>query len=113
MALLLRRMKPEIGLAASVAGSVLLVSLLLPQLAEVVQGIAAIARMGGLADSYISHLLRVCGISLLADFAAQTCRDAGEDGLARKVELAGHVTLMALALPFMQALLQQILSLSP
>ena len=30
-----------------------------------------------------------------------------------KVELAGRVVLMAMALPFMQALLQQILSLSP
>ena len=52
------------------------------------------------------------GISLLTDFAAQTCRDAQEDGLAMKVELAGRVMLIALALPVMQALLTQIMSLA-
>lgn len=113
MALLLRRMKPELASVLALAGSVLVAALLLPALAEVVQGIAALAQLGGLADGYMAHLLRVCGVSLLADFAAQTCRDAGEGGLAMKVELAGRVTLMALALPFMQALLEQILSLSP
>ena len=46
------------------------------------------------------------------DFAAQTCRDANEDGLAMKVELAGRVMLIALALPVMRTLLVQILSLS-
>ena len=60
----------------------------------------------------MKQLLRVCGVSLLMDFAAQTCRDAGENGLAMKVELAGRITLIALSLPFMQALLVQILSLS-
>ena len=60
----------------------------------------------------MSPLLKVGGISLLTDFAAQTCRDAGEDGLALKVELAGRVMLIALALPVMEALLSHILSLS-
>ena len=46
------------------------------------------------------------------DFAAQTCRDAGEDGLALKVELAGRVMLIALSLPVMQTLLTQIMSLA-
>ena len=61
----------------------------------------------------VKMLLKIGGISLLMDFAAQTCRDAGENGLALKVELAGRVMLILLALPFMQALLTQILSLSP
>jgi len=63
-------------------------------------------------DSYISQLLKIGGISLLMDFAAQTCRDAGEDGLALKVETAGRVMLIGLSLPVMEALLTQIMSLS-
>lgn len=60
----------------------------------------------------MSQLLKVGGISLLADFAAQTCRDAEEPGLAMKVEFAGRVILISLALPVMLALLTQIMSLS-
>lgn len=113
MAMLLRRMKPEIGAAAAIAAGLLLAGLALPQLAQVVQGVAEIARTGGLQEGYVTQLLKVCGVSLLMDFAAQTCRDAGEGGLAMKVELAGRVALISLSLPFMQALLTQILSLSP
>ena len=60
----------------------------------------------------MGQLLKVGGISLLMDFAAQTCRDANEDGLALKVETATRVMLIALALPVMRTLLSQILSLS-
>ena len=80
---------------------------------QLLQGLESIARAGGLADGYMAQLLKVCGVSLLTDFAAQTCRDAGEAGLAVKVELGGRVALLALSLPFMEALLTQIMSLSP
>lgn len=113
MALLLRRMRPEAGLALALGAGVLITGLLLPTLESAVAGISAIAMAGGVPDSYMTQLLKVGGVSLLADFAAQTCRDAGEDGLAMKVELAGRITLIALALPFMQSLLTQIMSLSP
>ncbi len=112
MALLLRRLKPEVGLAASLAAGVLLCGLVLPHLAQLLQGLESIARAGGLADGYMAQLLKVCGVSLLTDFAAQTCRDAGEAGLAVKVELGGRVALLALSLPFMEALLTQIMSLA-
>lgn len=113
MAMVLRRMKPEFGHAAALAAGVLIAGLILPELAEVVHGVAGVAAAGGLSDSYIAQLMKICGVSLLMDFAAQTCRDAGENGLAMKVELAGRVTLMSLSLPFMQALLSGVLSLAP
>jgi len=112
MAMLLRRMKPEVGLGMSLAAGTILLALIAPWLQQVVQGISCLAQTGGVSDAYMMQLLKVGGISLLMDFAAQTCRDAGEDGLAMKVELAGRAALIVLALPFMEALLQQIMSLA-
>lgn len=113
MALLLRRMRPEAGLALALGAGALMTLLLLPTLQSAVSGISSLARAGGVPNGYMTQLLKVGGVSLLADFSAQTCRDAGEDGLAMKVELAGRVTLITLALPFMESLLTQIMSLSP
>lgn len=112
-ALLLRRMKPEFGHVTALAAGILMIMLILPQLTQLLQGITSIATTGGLTQEYMGQLLKICGVSLLMDFSSQTCRDAGESGLAMKVELAGRVTLIALSLPFMQALLTQILSLAP
>lgn len=111
--LLLRRSRPEIGAVAALAAGVLLLSITTPMIGQLISSITSMAEMGGVKSGYLAQLLKVAGISLLMDFAAQTCRDAGEDGLAAKAELAGRVMLLTLALPAMQTLLDQLFSLSP
>ncbi len=113
MALVLRRWKPEAGLALSLAAGVMTALAVLPVLATVVDEITQLAQTGGVDGKYMTVLLKAGGISLLMDFAASTCRDAGEEGLAMKTELAGRVMLISLALPVMRTLLTQIMSLSP
>jgi len=112
-ALILRRLRPEMGAALSLAAGAMALLLALPVVAQVIGGLSSLAQSGGVSDAYMAQLLKVAGISLLMDFAAQTCRDAGEESLALKAELAGRMMILALALPFMQTLLGQILSLSP
>jgi len=101
------------GLTAALAAGILLLTMSLPMISQVIGGITSMASAGGVKQHYLAQLLKVAGISLLMDFAAQTCRDAGEEGLAMKTELAGRVMLLSLALPAMQALLTRILALSP
>lgn len=111
--ILLRRMRPEIGMTAAAAAGLLLLGMALPLLGQVIGGVTALVQLSGIKESYLNQLLKVAGISLLMDFAAQTCRDAGEEGLAMKTELVGRIMLLTLALPAMQMLLRQILSLTP
>ena len=113
IALVMRRLRPEAATVLVIAAGALASLMVIPQLGQIVSGVASLASEGGIQDGYMTQLLKVGGISLLMDFAAQTCRDAEEDGLAMKVELAGRVMLIALALPVMQSLLAQIMSLSP
>ena len=113
MALVVRRIRPELGMTLSLAAGALMTLLALPTLSQVIGGLSTLAQTGGVSNRYTAQLLKVAGVSLLMDFAAQTCRDAGEEGLAMKAELAGRVMLLSLALPSMQTLLTQILSLSP
>ncbi|MBR6667601.1 MAG: stage III sporulation protein AD [Clostridia bacterium] len=112
LALVLRRLRPEAATALVLAAGALALLMVLPQLTQIIDGVTALARSGGVQEQYMSSLLKICGVSLLMDFAAQTCRDADETGLAMKVELAGRIVLVSLALPVMHALLSQILSLS-
>lgn len=112
LALILRRLHPETATVLVIAAGTLAGLMVLPQVGQIISGITALARSGGVQENYTGQLLKIGGISLLMDFAAQTCRDAGEDGLALKVELAGRVMLIALSLPVMQTLLTQIMSLA-
>lgn len=112
LAMVLRRIRPELGPAVGVAAGCITLLLLMPQLQSVMNSLSGLAAAGGIPDDYMLQLMKVGGVSLVMDFAAQTCRDAGEEGLALKTELAGRIMLIALSLPFMHALLSQIMSLS-
>lgn len=112
LAMLLRRVRPELAPVVGMAAGSMALLLLMPQLQSVISSISSLASTGGISRDYMLQLLKVGGVSLVMDFAAQTCRDAGEEGLALKTELAGRVMLIALSLPFMHALLSQIMSLS-
>lgn len=57
---------------------------------------------------YAKILLRVCGIGFLTRFAADFCRDAGENTLAGKLELCGKCGILLCALPILSLLLEQI-----
>lgn len=113
IALVMRRLRPESAAALVIAAGTLTMVMILPHLSEIITSITSLAATGGVQEGYLKQLLKIAGISILMDFAAQTCRDAGEEGLAMKAELAGRVMLIALSLPVMRTLLEQIMSLSP
>ena len=105
VALILRRLRPEAGWGVSLGAGAIVLLAALPALSALVRGIASLSAMSGLDDSFMQQLLKIAGLSLLLDFAAQTCRDAQEEALALKVEFAGRVLLLSSALPVLQALL--------
>ena len=113
LALIIRRVRPELGMTVALSAGAIVLLLAIPALGQLIGGLSALAATGGVSDRYMAQLFKVAGVALLMDFAAQTCRDAGEEGLAMKAELAGRVMLLTLALPSMRTLLTQILSLSP
>ena len=47
-------------------------------------------------------MFKSLGITYLTVFAADTCRDAGQNSLAAKVELAGRMAVVAAALPLVK-----------
>ena len=112
-ALVLRRLRPELGTAAALGAGILVVLFALPMLAGVVDSLSGIAAAGGVNSSYMTQLMKITGVTLLMDFAAQTCREAGEDALAQKTELAGRAMLLTIALPSMQMLFSRILAIAP
>ena len=113
MALVIRRLRPEMGSMLSMAAGGAAALMVMPLLGSMLRGIADLAGAGGVPAGYMTQLFKVGGVSLLMDFAAQTCRDAGEEGLAQKAELAGRVMLISMALPAMKTMFEQIMSLSP
>lgn len=62
---------------------------------------------------YVTTIFKVVGIAYLTEFSAEICRDAGSSAIAAKIELAGKIIIITLAIPILVSILEAILQLIP
>lgn len=97
--LLLKAHRPEIGLQISLAfGAIVMISLA-GQIKGILDLIGLYMDRANISGVYISALLKIIGMAYIAEFAAESCRDAGQSAIAAKVELAGKILIMITAIP--------------
>ncbi len=86
-------------------GAVILICLL-PEIRLIAENIKAVFdfRDGGRAGL----LLKVVGISFIAQITAQTCADAGQKAMGDKIELAARIFIAVYALPLISEILKLI-----
>jgi stage III sporulation protein AD len=87
--------------------------LLLDRIGTVVKVLADLSERAGINQFYLDTILKIIGIAYVAEFGSQVCRDAGENAIAGKVELAAKVLIMVLAIPIIVAILESIIRLLP
>ena len=65
----------------------------------------------GMPGEYTGVLFKSLGICLITQLASDTCRDAGEQALANKAELAGRMALLMVGFPLFHKVAETVLSL--
>ncbi|MEW6082625.1 MAG: stage III sporulation protein AD [Bacillota bacterium] len=107
----LRHQRPEMAVILSVATGVMVILLLVGRIGFLYRFMADLGVKAGIDLGYLSTILRIIGIAYIAEFAAQICRDAKEEAMAAKVELAGKILILVLAVPIVGAVLEVITGL--
>ncbi len=57
---------------------------------------------------YVEVLIKMLGITYVAEFSAGICRDAGYQTVAAQIEIFAKITILALSMPILLALLKTI-----
>lgn len=108
-----RGARPELALQLSLAGGALILLLVLRRLAGVVGVLLDLAGRAHLSGPYLEIILKVIAVSYLVGLGAQISRDAGERAVADKMELAGRILILAMALPIMVAVVDTVSGMLP
>jgi stage III sporulation protein AD len=111
LALTLRPKNSEIALLLTVAAAVTLLLSVLGSASAVIETVRQIVAVSGVSTGYLAIMLKVIGICLLTEFAANTCRDAGSTALAANVTLTGKLLVTAAALPLYADILNLVTAL--
>ena len=73
-----------------------------------VSTIQEISSYVNLEMSYITTLIKMLGITYLAEFSSGICKDAGYQTVGLQIELFGKLTILVLSLPILLALLRTV-----
>lgn len=111
MCLFLKSSRPEIAMTVALAAGVFACVLSLDELREVVDMVKNALSMARVEAEDALLIVKVSGIAIAGEYAAQLCRDAGEGSLAQRVDMAVRLTLMALTAPLMMRALNEIMGL--
>lgn len=113
LTLVVRRSHPELAVQITIVVAGIVFFLVLDKLRVIINLFTEMAQRAGIGEMYLIILLKIIGISYLVEFGAQVCRDAGEGAIASKVELAGKVMILVMAVPIIAFALDTILRLMP
>ena len=89
-ALIVKEYKPSLAIPVSIITAVLLFLMVLSQIGYVFGVINQIAAKLNINTEYILTIIRIIGVAYLSQFGSEVCRDAGQNAVAAKVELAGR-----------------------
>ncbi len=54
---------------------------------------------------YLTAMLKILGVTYLAEFAAAICKDAGYQTIAGQIEVFARLSILAIGMPILKALL--------
>jgi len=104
----LKQEKAEVAIYLCIVISLVIFFGILDYLEVIVDTIEEIGNYIQIDASYIMTLLKMLGITYLAEFASGICKDAGYQSVAVQIEMFGKLTILVLSLPILLALLRTI-----
>jgi len=111
--LIIKQQRPEIAVQLSLALATIIFLMVLSKINVVLNLFRDMATKANISSMYLNTILKIIGIAYVTEFGAQVCRDAGEGAVAGKIEFAGKVLVMVMAIPIIALVLDTIVRLIP
>ena len=108
LSMTVREYKPEIGALTALSTAFLLILYTVPKLSGIIDGVNNLAKTGVIDSFYIKSTVKIIGIAYVTEFASELAKDANEVLLSKKLELAGKITIIAIMMPIITALISAI-----
>ncbi len=108
LAIQLKQHKAEFSIYLCIGISLLIFFSILSHLEVIINTVREMAAFINMDMTYISTLLKMLGVTYVAEFASGICKDAGYQTLASQIEIFSKLTILVLSMPILVALLKTI-----
>jgi stage III sporulation protein AD len=113
LAMIIKEQKPNLAflLVVFVGSSIFL--FLVDKIYEIIQMIQQLATNANVNMVYLSTVLKIIGIAYIAEFTSQITKDAGMGAIASKIELAGKILILTMAIPILSVIIESVIQMIP
>jgi stage III sporulation protein AD len=113
LAIFIKGYNPALAILISIAAGVIIFLMVLPMFAEIFGFVNHLGEMAGGLGAYTSLALRVIGVAYIAELGSSVCVDANETAIAAKIDLAGRVIILVMAMPVIVDIVRIVTGLLP
>lgn len=113
LALVIKEQKPLFAFLLTVFVGAMIFLFLIGKISAVIQILQKLAEQSSVDMIFLKTILKIIGIAYIAEFGAQIVRDAGQESIAAKIELAGKILIMFMAIPIITVIIETVLKLLP
>ena len=104
----LKQEKAELAIYLCIGISILIFFQILTHMGTLVSAVKELSGQIQMDVSYMNTLLKMLGITYVAEFVSGICKDAGYQAIAAQIEIFGKVVILVLSMPILMALLKTI-----
>ena len=108
LAIVLKSQKSEYAQIVSLVTAAVIFTYVTVKIGTVVDSVNGFLGYVNIEGKYIEILLKMTGITYVSEFAASMCRDAGHQAIASQIEIFAKLSLLAVSLPVVTALVETI-----
>lgn len=106
LAVQLKGIRPEYSLYMILASGILIGYFGLSRLELIMETVGSMGKYITVKNVYLAMLVKMVGITYIAEFAAGICKDAGYSALGGQVEMFGKLSILAVSAPILTALFE-------
>ncbi len=104
LSLVLKQYKPEYSMFISLAAGILIFVSVIAAIEPIIGYISELTENAGLSGIYAEILLKSLAVCYLTQLASDCCKDAGENAIAGKLQIAGKIAVLLMALPIFKSI---------
>lgn len=104
--LLLKENKREdFAILVNIASAIVIIVLIITKLEDIIVLISNLINKTGISMKYLEVLLKITGITYIVSIASSICKDANQNTIAEKIEIAGKIYIVSYSIPLITEVL--------
>ena len=103
-----KNVKQEYALFIALAAGIIIIIMLSDNIVKSIGMFTSLTEKSGLDSTIFSPIFKIIGIGYITEFSSSLCEDNNCSSLSKKIQFAGKITILIMALPIINAVIEVI-----